>query len=195
MPPRRSLVNVLALVLAAAGAPRATAAGAAAPAGTPELRLTVGEAALGRWLDLLMPLTIRVGNDLVSADLVFSEPREVALRKGVASLRLRVTGRTLPIDQTIAPAIRVEYDPVARQYYGVVASLPIQLPGLGRIDLKDSLPRLAVPPLLEDLFRFEDRSLSLNLRIRTIAILDRAIEVGADTDFAPLVPAARAAGP
>jgi len=69
-----------------------------------------------------------------------------------------------------------------------VSSLPVQLPGIGSIDLKDSLPRFEIPELVEDLWRFSDRPVALNLDIQRIVVLDHRIEIGADVVFTPAVP-------
>jgi hypothetical protein len=87
----------------------------------------------------------------------------------------------------VNPIVTLHRDPQSGQYYGVVSSLPIQIPGLGALDLKDYLPRFEIPAVLDNLYRLSDRPLDLKLRIRRIAILDHLLEVGADVDFAPAV--------
>ncbi len=95
-------------------------------------------------------------------------------------------GRTLPVDQILSPVFSLTYDRSANRYFGSLSSLPLALPGLGTIDLKEYVPRFEIPTMLENLWRFSDRPVGLNLRIRRIAILDRALEIGADVTFSPI---------
>jgi hypothetical protein len=154
------------------------------------VRFTIGEGPLLEWLRAVTPWTLTVGNQLLSTELVFSDPSDLRLKDGLASLRIHARGKTLPIDQTLEPVISLGYDRGANRYYGSLASLPLELPGLGKVDLKDSVPRFELPTVLENLWRFSDRPLGLNLKIRRIAILDHVLEVGTDITFAPTLPSA-----
>jgi hypothetical protein len=165
--------------------------GAAEPAPTrgeaSEVRFTVGESALLDCLRAATPQTFSVGSKVLSTDLTLLDPSDVVLKDGKASFKIRVKGRTIPVDQVVNPIVTLHRDPQSGQYYGVVSSLPIQIPGLGALDLKDYLPRFEIPAVLDNLYRLSDRPLDLKLRIRRIAILDHLLEVGADVDFAPAV--------
>jgi len=165
----------------------ATAAPIAARGESSEVRFTVGESALLDCLRAATPKTLSVGTPVFSTDLTLLDPSDVVLRDGRASFKIRVKGRTLPVDQVVNPIITLERDVKSGQYVGVVSSMPVQIPGLPAIDLKDYLPRFEIPAVLEDLYRVSDRPLGLRLRIRRIAILDHLLEVGADVDFAPAV--------
>ena len=147
----------------------------------------MGEAALLDCLRAAMPQTFSVGTKVLSTDLTLLDPSDLVLRDGKASFRVRVKGRTLPVDQVVNPIITLDRDAQSGQYFGVVSSLPIQIPGLGALDLKDYLPRFEIPEVMENLYRVSDRPLGLRLRIRRIAILEHLLEVGADIDFAPVV--------
>ncbi|MEE9291824.1 MAG: hypothetical protein V3U83_02735 [Acidobacteriota bacterium] len=68
----------------------------------------------------------------------------------------------------------------------MIEELPIKIPGLGRLDLSDAIPRVGIPSLVEDIWRFADRPVGLNLAIRRLAILEDAIEVGGDVSFVPV---------
>jgi hypothetical protein len=174
----------------------ALAAGAtASPAGeATEVRFTVNERALLDCLRAATPQTLTVGSSLLSTELTLLDPADLVLANGRASFRIRVKGRTIPLDQVVNPTVTIDKDPRSGQFFGVVSSLPVQVPGLGSIDLKDYLPRFEIPTLLEDLWHVADRPLGLRLRIRRIAILDHLLEVGADVDFAPTV-SSRGTGP
>lgn len=165
----------------------ATPAPTAARGESSEVRFTVGESALLDCLRAATPKTFSVGTTVFSTDLTLLDPSDLVLRDGKASFKIRVKGRTLPVDQVVNPIITLERDAKSGQYFGVVSSMPIQIPGLPAIDLKDYLPRLEIPAVVEDLYRMSDRPLGLRLRIRRIAILDHLLEVGADVDFAPAV--------
>jgi hypothetical protein len=153
--------------------------------------MRVGENALLQALRAAAPQTITIGSSIAATDLVLSDPTDLVLKEGVARFKVRLRGRTLPIDQILAPVVRIEYDTPRDRFYVVVSSLPLQLPGLGTIDLKDYIQRIEIPALFENLWRLSDRPLGMNLRVRRIAILEHAVEVGADVSFTP-APAPRA---
>lgn len=182
--------GTLALALRApAAANAAQAPDAEAPAaGRSEVRFTIGESALLDWLKAATPYTFSVGSQYLKADLILSEPRELRLLDSRATLKVRLRGRTLPVDQVLQPVLTLRHEPARNRYYVVVSSLPVQLPGLGPIDLKDSFPQIEIPGLLQDLWRFSDRPVALDLDIRRIAVLDHALEIGADVRFSPASP-------
>jgi hypothetical protein len=194
---RRLPIAIAALAVAwlACAAP-VPAAGAAPPAGAEatEVRFTVNERALLDCLRAATPQTVTVGSSLLSTELTLLDPADLVLANGRATFRIRVKGRTIPLDQVVNPTVTIDKDPRSGQFFGVVSSLPVQVPGLGSVDLKDYLPRFEIPALLEDLWHVADRPLGLRLRIRRIAILDHLLEVGADVDFAPTV-SSRGTGP
>lgn len=193
----RRVIAVAALGVAwVSRAAPAMAAGAAPMAGpeATEVRFTVNERALLDCLRAATPQTVTVGSSLLSTELTLLDPADLVLVNGRASFRIRVKGRTIPLDQVVNPTVTIDKDPRSGQFFGVVSSLPVQVPGLGSIDLKDYLPRFEIPALVEDLWHVADRPLGLRLRIRRIAILDHLLEVGADVDFAPTV-SSRGTGP
>ncbi len=158
-----------------------------------EIKFTVGESALLDVLRAATPQTLAVGNSLVSTDLTLLDPSDLVLHDGKASFRIRVKGRTFPVDQIVTPVISLNRDAATGQYYGVIATLPVQIQGLGAIDLKDYVPRFEIPAVMENLYHVADHPLGIRLRIRRMAILEHQLEVGADIDLAPVVPS-RAAG-
>ena len=182
---KRALLVVAPFLLFALGA-----VPAAPPAPAPdlsEIKFTVAEGALLDCLRAATPQTVTVGSSLLSTELTFLDPSDMVLKSGKASFKIRVKGSTLPVNQIVNPVVTLDRDARSGQYFGVIASLPVQLPGLGTIDLKDYLPRIEIPPVLENLYQVADRPLGLRLKIRKIAILDHLLEVGADVDFAPVV--------
>lgn len=158
-----------------------------APSEVPEIRFTVQEKALLDVLRAATPQTVSVGTSMFSTDLTLLDPRDLVLTNGRASFKIRVKGRTIPIDQILTPVVTIEKDPRTGQYFGVVSSMPLTMPGAGTIDLKDFLPRFEIPTVLDNPWNVADRPLALRLRIRRIAILEHLLEVGADVDLAPVV--------
>ena len=191
-----TLAGALALAFAApapATPAAAPAQGAAAAPGVTavdrsEVRFTIGEAALLDLLKAATPYTFSVGNQYLKFDLTLSEPRDLRLTDAKATLRVRLKGNSIPVDQVLATVFTLRHDEALNSYFVVVSSLPVQIPGIGTVDLKDSLPRFELPELVEDLWRFSDRPVSLNLDIRRIAVLDHRVEIGADVVFTPAVP-------
>lgn len=184
---KRGIVATLVMGFGAVGMALAAAPAAApAPAAdASEIRFTVHEKALLDVLRAATPQTITVGTNLLSTDLTLLDPTDLVLGNGRASFKIRVKGRSIPIDQVVSPVVTIDRDPRTGQYYGVVSSLPLTIPGVGTIDLRDFLPRFEIPAVLENPWNVTDRPLGLRLRIRRIAILDHLLEVGADVDVAP----------
>ena len=158
-------------------------AAAPEPPDSSEVQFRVSGPVLLGWLQAVTPYTVSVGSPPLATDLTFSDPRDLVLRNGQASFKIRVRGRPIPVDQVLAPVIAVRYEPLQRRYVLVVSSLAVQLPGLGTIDLKSYFPPLEFPALLENLWRSEERPYGLSLTLRRVRILDHAVEIGADARF------------
>ena len=191
---RLSCVSIIASLAALAACFAAPAPPPDTAPGRPEVRFTITEGALLDWLKAATPYTFSVGNQVLKLDLTLSEPRDLQLLDSRATLKVRLRGASLGVDQIIQPVLTLSHDATHGRYAVVVLSLPVQVPGLGTIDLKDSLPKIDIPELIEDLYRFGDRPVALNLDIRRIAVLEHALEIGADVNFAPAT-AAAARGP
>ena len=164
------------------------APGRAVPAERSEVRFTINENGLLDWLKTVTPYTFNVGNPILKFDLTLSEPRELKLLDSRATLKIRLRGSGVPLDQVLQPVFTLRHDEAQARYYVVVSSLPVQLPGLGTIDLKEYFPKFEIPELIEDLWRSSDRPVALNLDIRRIAVLEHALEIGADVSFVPASP-------
>jgi hypothetical protein len=186
--PAALLAAALALRLAApaGAAPATTATGATTGAGgDSEMHFTLDERALLDCLKAALPQTVNVGSGLFATELTFLDPSDLVLRDGTASCRVRVKAKTLPVDQVIKPILRVERDAKTGGYYGVIQSLPLTLPGMGSIDLKDALPRVEIPQVIDNVHPFGDRPVGLRFNIRSIAILEHRVEIAADLDLSP----------
>ncbi len=196
MPARRVMAWA---VLAASLVPAGSIVPAPPPAATPapqpgpatdrrEVRFTITEEALLDALRAAPPYPFSAGNQLLKIDLTLSEPRELRLLNSSATLKVRLRGSGVPVDQVLQPVFTLRYEETRRKFFVVVSSLPVQLPGFGTIDLKDSFPRFEIPEILEDLWKFGDRPVAVNLDIRRIALLDHALEIGAVVNFAAASP-------
>lgn len=167
----------------------ATPAGAASrsiPEPHPEIHFSVEESALFELLRAATPYTITVGSGITAVDLILRDPAEFILSEGRASFKIGVRGATIPVDQVLEPVLTVEYDPRRRQYFVVVTSLPVQIPLLGTVDIREALPPIAVPALVEQLWQLDSRAVGARIHIRRIAILDHRLEISADIDFPPV---------
>ena len=187
----RCAAPILLSLALAAGPDHVRAAAQSAPVAVDnsQVRMSIGEAALLEWLQAATPFRLTVGRQPLQVELIFSEPSSLTLQDGKASLKIRARSSSLPIDQVLAPVVTITYDRNLNKYFGVMSSLPLQIPGLGSIDLKDSVPRFEIPPVLEDLWRFPDRSVGVGLNIRRLAIQDHRLEIGADVVITPVTPA------
>lgn len=193
---RAFLTGIVLAVTGLTGDTRAAASPAPPPDPVPdtsEVRFTVNERALLDVLRAATPQTIAVGTSLVSTDLTLLDPSDLVLGAGKATFKIRVKGRGIPLDQVVSPVVTVERDPRTGRYFGVISSLPLVLPGAGRIDLRDFLPRFEIPAVVDNPWGVADRPLGIKLRIRRIAILEHLLEVGADVDLAPVVSSRTAA--
>ena len=152
------------------------------------VRFTITEAALLDWLKAATPYTFSVGNQVLKIDLTLSEPKDLRLQDSKASFQVRLKGTTIPVDQVVAPVFLLRHDDSLNKYFVVISSLPVLLPGLGTVDLKDSFPKFELPELIQDIWKFSDRAMAVNLDIRRIAVLDHAIEIGANVIFTPAAP-------
>jgi len=152
------------------------------------VRFTITEAALLDWLKAATPYTFSVGNQVLKIDLTLSEPKDLRLQDSKASFQVRLKGTTIPVDQVVAPVFLLRHDDSLNKYFVVISSLPVLLPGLGTVDLKDSFPKFELPELIQDIWKFSDRPMAVNLDIRRIAVLDHAIEIGANVIFTPAAP-------
>jgi hypothetical protein len=182
----RLRLTSLVMGLAAAATLAAATPSPTPPGPSSELRFTADERAILECLRAGLPKTVSVGSGLLSTDLTFLDPSNVVLHDGTASFKVRVKGRTMPIDQVLNPVVRLERDAASGRYYGVISSLPLSLPGLGAMDLSQSIPRIEIPDVLDNLWQLPDKPLALRLRIRRIAILEHLVDVGADVEFAPV---------
>jgi len=170
-------MTVIVAVLCAAATPP--------PADRSLVRFRIGEAVMQDWLRAVTPYTVSVGADLLRTDLVFSDPQGLTLRDGQASFRVRVRGKALPIDQTLEPVVTVKHDPRLNRFTLVVSSLTVTLPGLGTLDLREAMPAVEIPALLDHLWNGTDRAIGIHLGIRRVAIVDHAVEIEADATVRP----------
>jgi len=179
-----TLIMMVAVAAAMAG-PTGTASNPA-PQRSSELQFSVKESALFELLLAVTPYTITVGSGLTAVDLILRDPGDLNLNEGKARFRIRVRGATIPLDQMLEPELTVEYDSQRRQYFVVVTSLTVQVPLVGTIDLRDALPPLAVPAIIEQLWGLEGRTIGTRIHVRRIAIVDHRLDISADVDFPPV---------
>jgi hypothetical protein len=187
---RRPIVRALFLffmvALASALAGPSSPASESVPKLQSELHFSVEESALFELLSAATPYTVTVGSGLTAVDLILRDPADLILSEGKARFRIGVRGATIPVDQVLEPELTVEYDPHRRQYFVVVTSLPVQVPLLGTLDVREALPPIAIPALVEQLWELDSRPLGARIHIRRIAILDHRLEISADVDFPPI---------
>jgi hypothetical protein len=182
----RVIVLSIVVALAAALAGPAGMASGSASQPTSELHFSVQESALFELLRAVTPYTLTVGSGLTAVDLILRDPSDLILSEGKVRFRIAVRGVTIPIDQVLEPELTVEYDSQQRQYFVVVSSLVVRVPLLGTIDLRDALPPLAVPALVEQLWELDSRLIGTRFHIRRIAIIEHRLDISADVDFPPV---------
>ena len=152
-----------------------------------DVRFTIAEPAILDWLRAATPHTVTVSAGPIGTDLVIGNPRDLKLADGQASMKFTVSGRTLPFSQTISATMTLRYDQQLRKYFAVLSALPIQIPALGTIDLKDAMPRIELPTVFYHLSEIAGKQVGLRVEIRRLAIVTDAVEVAADVQFSPYV--------
>lgn len=97
-------------------------------------------------------------------------PRDLALGEGRLRLRLSCTGRPVPLAAELRPEITVARDPESNGFRAVFARLPIRIPWVGEIDLRDYLPPLEIPDAIRMPIDPGDSPRLAEIRIREIRV-------------------------
>jgi len=170
----RSLV--LALLLAASPAISATQ--------PEEVRIQIRREAVLSVLQAAMPYTLAVGAGPLSENLVFSEPTTLRFEEGRIAFAVRCQGSPIPLDQVLHPVFTFRRE--AAGYQLVLESLPVGVPGFGRVDLKDLFPPVDLQTLLRQGVVLSGRPTILEVRVERILVLRDVIELSARLRLTPI---------
>lgn len=156
--------------------------GTPAPAGE-SLTLQIRRAAVAEMLAAATPYRVEVGGGLLKETLTFSDPRELAFSAGKISFAIRCQGAPFPVDQVLRPVLTVQR--AGPGYRLVVESLPLTIPGFGKVDLKDLIAPVQLESLLRQNLLLQGRPAQLDIRVERIEVGREAIEVGGRLTLTP----------
>jgi hypothetical protein len=146
-------------------------------AGPADLRVQVRKETVQSLLSAAVPYKVEVGASLLRESLTFSDPREVTFSPGRITFAVRCQGSPFPVDQVIHPIF--SFRSGATGYQMVAESLPVGIPGFGRVDLKDLFPPVDLQALLRQGLNLAGRPTLLEVRIERLDISGDIIDVAA----------------
>jgi hypothetical protein len=164
------------LILAGVAASRA--------AGTEDVKVQVRKEAVLSMLTAAVPYKVEVGASLLKETLTFTEPRDLSFAQGKITFAVRCQGSPFPMDQVIHPVFSFRRG--SSGYQLVVDSLPVGIPGFGRVDLKDLLPPVELQALLRQGLNLSGRPTLLEVRVERVEVLGESIELSARLLLTPL---------
>jgi hypothetical protein len=143
-----------------------------------------GSAVLGL-LSAATPYEVQVGGSLLRETLTFTEPRNLQLQPGRISFSVHARGSPVSVDQTLRPVLVLKPPGGGAGYRLVVESLPVAIPGLGTVDLKDFFDPIEIQALLRQSVLLQGRQAWLDIQVRRITLRDDRVEVGASIRLTP----------
>ena len=141
---------------------------------TGDLKLQVGKATVQSLLNASVPYKTEVGTGLLHESLTFSQPRDVSLGEGKITFAVRCQGNPFPIDQILHPVFTFRAGP--QGYQLAAESLPVAVPGFGRIDLKDLFAPVDFQGLLRQELNLSGRPTQMELRVERVEVAKESID-------------------
>ena len=167
-------------LLALVSLPSAGLAAAAPSTAHPEdLTITLRNPAILGLLSAATPYEVQVGGSLLRETLTFTEPRNLLLQAGRISFSVRCRGTPFTVDQTLRPVFVLKEPGGGGGYRVVVESLPVAIPGLGTVDLKDLFQPIEVQSLLRQSFLLQGRPAWIDVQVRRITLHADRVDMAA----------------
>ena len=152
-----------------------------------DLSLSLRREALQELIAAATPYRVDLGSTLLRESLTFSDPRDLSFQGGKITFSVRCQGAPFPVDQVLRPVFSLR--PSGKGgYQAVVESLPMKIPGYGTVDLREAVPPVEIEPLLRQTVFLQGRPVQLHVRVRSITIRPKQIDVGASLRLEPSVP-------
>lgn len=170
-------VAALTMLIALTAVP-AKAEPASPPTSPDDLNITLRREAVQGLIQGATPYHVDLGSSLLKETLVFSEPRDLSFPNGKITFRIRCQGSPFPVDQVLQPVLSLR-PAGSGGYQVIVQSLPLMIPGFGRVDLKDAFPPLDIQSLLSQEVFLQGRPAQLDVQLRRIAVRPDEIHMGA----------------
>ncbi|HMC82756.1 MAG TPA: hypothetical protein VKL61_05950 [Candidatus Polarisedimenticolia bacterium] len=125
------------------------------------------------------PYEVHVGGSLLRETLTFTEPRNLLLQAGRISFSVRCRGTPVAVDQTLRPVLVLKEPGGGAGYRVVVESLPVAIPGLGTVDLKDLFEPIEIQSLLRQSVFLQGRPAWIDVQVRRITLRADRVDLGA----------------
>lgn len=153
-------------------------------AGTEDVKVRIRKEAVLSLLTAAVPYKVEVGASLLRETLTFTDPRDLAFGEGKITFAVRCQGSPFPVDQVLHPVFTTRRG--ASGYQLVVDSLPVGIPGFGRVDLKDMFPPVELQSLLRQGLNLSGRPTLLEVRVEQVEISKDFIDLSTRLLLTPL---------
>ena len=161
------------------------AVGTGLPATSPEdVKVQIRKDAVLSLLTAAVPYKVEVGASLLKESLTFTDPKDMSFADGKITFAVRCQGSPFPVDQVIHPVFSFKRG--ASGYQLVADSLPVGIPGFGRVDLKDLLPPVELQSLMRQGLNLSGRPTLLEVRVSQVEVAKDSIELSARLLLTPL---------
>ena len=148
------------------------------------VKVQIRREAIASLLSAAVPYKVEVGASLLKETLIFTDPRDVSLGNGKATFAIRCQGSPFPVDQVLHPVFTFKRG--AAGYQLVVDSLPVTIPGFGRVDLKEFFPPVDFQALLRQALNLSGRPTMLEVRVQRIDMTGESIDLFASFVLSPI---------
>ena len=154
----------------------------AAPA--PEgVKVTFRRDAILSLLSATMPYKIDVGTGMLKESLTFSEPRDLAFGNQQITFAVRCQGSPFPVDQVLHPVLVFQQS--SGGYQVVVQSLPITIPGFGKVDIKEFFQPVDLRSLMRQNVDMRGKPAVLELRVDKVSLARETIDFSSTLILTP----------
>jgi hypothetical protein len=134
-------------------------------------------------LSAAMPYKIEVGTGMLKESLVFTEPRNLVFSPERVTFAVRCQGSPFPVDQVLNPVLVFQQS--SGGYKLVVQSLPVAIPGFGKVDIKDFFEPVDLRSLMRQSVIVSGKPTLLEVRVDKVAVAREAIDFSATLLLTP----------
>ena len=132
---------------------------------------SVDAAAVQSFLRAVTPYDVVVGEQDLQQTLTLSNPREVTFRNGMISLKLDLRGKPFPIEMVLTVIIGVKWDEDEKAWMAYLASLPLNIPLFGKLDLAKYVDPYPIPQTFSQPAGNDDVQFSIDGLLKSLKIL------------------------
>ena len=155
---------------------------AAAPA--PEgVKVSFRRDAIMSLLSATMPYKIDVGTGMLKESLTFSDPKDLTFGNNQITFAVRCQGTPMPVDQVLHPVLVFQQS--GGGYQVVVQSLPVAIPGFGKVDIKEFFQPVDLRNLMKQSVDVRGKPALLELRVDKVALAKETIDFSSTLILTP----------